>query len=326
MDQTDLNAIIQTLAAENGADFGMTGAGTDQINKYDFARPENLPSEFTRALENVNTGVARALSGIFSSYSSAAVQVESISINQLSYRQYCQSLQDITAIGIFTIAPLDGSALFEMNAQLAWYILDRGLGGPGEVLDNPREFTMIERGLLDDLFRRILREIGKAWEALVPMRPSLRETTTNPTIVRTAHPDDRMVVCTFGAFLPEITGHCTYCIPVNALDFERLLNREQAWDADARELSLEQQGVQVVDNLQEVPLTLQACLRGVPLSFSEVSALRVGDIIEMDLKVTEPLELRIGNCTRFSVRPVTAGDTVAVEILSEGEEKEDAYA
>lgn len=320
LNQGDIDTLLAALVAsqETGAGAAQTTHESyDEIKIYDFARPDNLPSEFLRALDNINASFARSLAGMLTGFLSAGAMVEPLSVDQMTYRQYCHSVPDVTALATFTIAPLVGTALFEMNPHLTWYLLDRGLGGDGEVLDAVREFTPLERGLLDDIFRRMLRELGKSWETLVPMKPVMRELLSNPTIARIAQPDDRMVVCSFNITLPGVMGVSTYCIPVSTLDFERLLSKDTPWDAPEEYIDPHLIPQEIYDALQQVPVPVRICLPDLQMRFREIVHLTEGDVLHLDARVDALVEVRVQNVTRFVARPITIRDAIAVELQEE---------
>jgi flagellar motor switch protein FliM len=317
LQQNDVDALLAALLASQQTTAASETRSVSEIKIYDFAKPDNLPSEFQRALENINATFARAIAGMLTGHLSAGVIVEPIAVDQLTYRQFCNSVPDSTAICTFSIPPLDATALFEINPHVAWYLIDRGLGGQGEVLENPREFTWVEKGLLDDLFRRILRELGKAWEVLCPLRPNLREILNNPTIARIAQPDDRMVVCSFNLVLPGTSGMSSYCIPVSSLEFERLLNKELTWD-EGGDASLTRENERALHrNLLNAPVPVRACLPDQDMTLGELSGLKEGDVIHLDAWCSDPVEVRIANQLFYHGRPLTLKEQITVEIVDD---------
>ena len=126
----------------------------------------------------------------------------------------------------------------------------------------------------------------------------------NPMTARIAHPDDRMVVCTFGINMAEINGMSTYCIPVSCLDFERLLNSDITWDENGiKEEDTEIERMHVVHNLLDANLSLRVCLPDVDITLGELNALQPGDVIHLDAKVERPIEVRIGDNRCFAGQP-----------------------
>lgn len=326
LQQNDIDALLAAFAAaQEQQDIANTPTGKTRMSEvklYDFAEPDNLPSEFVRALENINLGLARTLAGVFSGYLSVGVSIEPLSSDQMTYRQFCNSVPESTVVGTFAITPLEGIALFELNPHIAWFLIERGLGGLAEQMDDAREFTPLEKGLLEEfIFRRVMREIGRAWRTMVPMAPVFKKVLTNPTVARIAQPDDRLVVCSFGINIGEMSGMCAYCMPVSSLDFERLLTPGSSWEDEDDELQHEAEYAQLLQNLQSAALPVRACLPDVTLTLGELSVLREGDVIHLDADADDPIEVRVGDACKFTAQPVTLRDKVGIEIV--GEKTED---
>jgi flagellar motor switch protein FliM len=317
LDQQDINGLLTALTATASGGDGQGEHTFHEVRIYDFARPDNLPSEFLRAMENINQTFARSFSGILTGFLSEEVQIEPFSIEQITFRQLCNEMPDRTALCTFTAHPLDGIALFEMNPHLAFYLLDRGLGGKGEVDSAPRDFSPLEKGLLEDLFRRIIHELGRAWDVLVPIRTSLREVVNNAHLSRAAHAEDRMMVCSFAMTLGGISGMATYAIPYNSLDFDRLLSVEQEWDGENDDARLVRDGAQLQANLLETPLAVRACLRHQIVTLGLLASLREGDVVSLDTNVDDPVELRVMNYPAFEGRMIRHGDVLAVALQSD---------
>lgn len=321
LQQNDIDALLASLLAAQETEHGQLERSFSELRIYDFAMPDNLPSELLRAMENINASFARGFAGMLSGLLSSPVQIDLLSIDQMTYRQFCNSVPDITAVGIFTLTPLEGHGLMEINPHLAWYLLERTLGGEGEVIDTPREFTQLERSLLEDLFRRALNELGRAWENLLPLRPAMREVLNSPTVARVAAPDDLIVVSSFGINLGAVSGMCMYCLPAVSLDIERILHSEDNWDAT--HYSREAESDLIAENLHVVPVPVRACLHRIQLTIGELSTLQVGDTIRLDTLVDAPIDVRIGEQRRFAGTAVTVNDKVAVEILGDLMENDD---
>lgn len=313
LDQQDINGLLTALTAAE-ADYGMEDSVFHEVKIYDFARPDNLPSEFIRTLENINLTFARGFSGILTGFLSEEAQIEAFSIEQITFRHLCNEMPERTTLCTFTISPLEGVALFEMNPQIAFYLLDRGLGGAGQVDSSPREFTPLEKGLLDDLFRRIVQELGRAWDVLVPMRANMREVVSNAMLTRAAHAEDHMVVSTFAITMGAVSGMATYAIPFNSLDFDRLLSVDQSWSGDDEALLGQRDQQQLNANIQLTPMPVRACLHDQRVTLGMLATLREGDVVELDAEVTDPVEVRVANRTVFLGTTIRQRDIVAVEI------------
>ncbi len=313
LQQSDVNELLNTLAASQDTESARSNPYAE-VKIYDFSRPDNIPSEFFRTLETINAAFARNLASMITRDYSITTQVDALNTDQVSFRQFCNSVPEVSAVGTFTLAPFDGLGVIELNPHLAWYLLDRGLGGQGEIIDQPRAFTSLSRGLLDDLFRRMLREFVRAWESQFPLQPRLRDVFSTPSQARVAQPEDRMLVCSFGITLPDINGMTTYGIPVYNLNFEQLMSHDGTDGLSDANNDPEIQRRQVLRNLQLTPVMVRACLGDATINLRELAAAHIGDVIPFKETPNDPIEVRVGAVRRLLGRPIVVDDHVAIEI------------
>ena len=59
------------------------------------------------------------------------VTVDVLSVEQITYDEFVRSINNPTILAIFSIPPLDGNAILEINLDLGFAILDRMFGGLG---------------------------------------------------------------------------------------------------------------------------------------------------------------------------------------------------
>lgn len=314
LEQQDINGLLTAITAIAGASDNLTDGALREVRIYDFARPEILPSDFLRAMEQINQTFARSLSGLLTGLLSEEVRIEPFAVEQLTFRQVCQTMPERTALCTFTISPLDGVGLLEVNPHLALYLLDRGLGGSGEVEQTPRDFSPLEQGLLEDLFRRIIHELGRAWEVLLPLQPALRNIERNALLSRAAHAEAQIMSCAFSLTCGGSTGMVTYAIPISCLDFPRLLSVEQGWGSDDADGQERHDTEQLQENLRNVSLSTRVCLRERKVTLGMLSALREGDVVSLDTDIDEPVEVRVANRVIYAGRMIRQGDNLAVEL------------
>ncbi|MHB9109312.1 MAG: flagellar motor switch protein FliM [Armatimonadota bacterium] len=314
LEQNEINNLLNTLLASQANNPASGDPKALEVKVYDFAQPENIPSDFLHALESINHQFGRSLAGMLTGLLSTGVQVEALSVEQMTYRQFCHQVPDVTVLGVFSLTPLDGTALLEINPHLVWYVIDRCLGGTGEIVTTPREISLMEKGLLEELFRRILRDMSKAWEVLMPAQMVLRDLGTNPVTMRCAQPDDRMVVSSFSITVQDVNALCTCTIPISHLDFERLLNMEHQWNEDERQRATREQQT-LNEAVAMIPVSVRACLRDIGVPIGELASLRVGDVIYLNAAATDPVEVRIANLRSLKGRPLNLGTTLAIEVL-----------
>ena len=136
LSQEEIDALLQNASAEPAAPTKAAAAPKPakalehkDASVYDFKRPNRVSKDQLRSLQIIHDGFVRLISGYLAGYLRTIVEVNLISVDQLTFGEYMMSLSNPTSIGIFTMEPLEGSAVMEMNTHLANCMIDRLLGG-----------------------------------------------------------------------------------------------------------------------------------------------------------------------------------------------------
>src|SRR5215831_21073698 len=108
-------------------------AGEDESSKkvqgYDFRRPDRIAKDQLRAIHVLHENFARSLASSLSAYLRAYVAVSLVSVEQLSFMEFTQSLASPTCLVALSMRPFDGSGVLEINHPLAFRMLEILLGG-----------------------------------------------------------------------------------------------------------------------------------------------------------------------------------------------------
>src|SRR6188768_3297829 len=136
-----LNAVSTgSLVPETGSDKSSPmdgGVATEEAKEksvilYDFRRPDRVSKDQMRTLQNLHDGYARLLSTTLSSYLRTLVEIDIVSVDQLTYSEFMMSISNPSCIYVFQMEPLEGAAIFEVNPSLVFFIVDRLFGGQGK--------------------------------------------------------------------------------------------------------------------------------------------------------------------------------------------------
>src|SRR5215813_3801607 len=134
---------------------------------YDFRRPDRIAKDQLRAIHVLHENFARSLASSLSAYLRAYVAVNLVSVEQLAFMEFVQTLASPSCLIGLGMKPFDGNTALEISPSLAFPVLEMLLGGSGQGsagLD--REITEIEQSILDAFIRIILQDLSAAWQAV----------------------------------------------------------------------------------------------------------------------------------------------------------------
>lgn len=317
--QEELESLLASLAAaargerRRGARARGGARAVHEARVHDFARSERLSSATVQALEAIYASFAVGAAGALAAYLNHPFHIVLLSVDQMSYDQYVRSVPDPTLIAIFTMGAVPGRAALELNPVIAFWIVDRVLGGKGDIAANPRPLTDLEKALARNPLSAMLAELESAWQGVAPLRPELVDLTHSATLADVAKASDPVAVASFEVRIASVVGMASVCLPSLALKLAggAALRAGTAGRSDGGR----REGRVAAAALREVRLPCSVRLGAAAIRVAELADLRVGDVVRLDRGWRDSLEMRVGARPRFVCRPVAAGSRVGVEIV-----------
>lgn len=114
---------------------------------YNFRRPDKFSKDNLRALRDIHREFSKAISLVLSGYLRMRVEIEIVSVDQLTYEEFVRSMPSPISVGVFEFEPLSGQVLLGISFEVISCIVNRMLGGVGNIENQTRELTDIEKAL-----------------------------------------------------------------------------------------------------------------------------------------------------------------------------------
>lgn len=300
-----------------------------KVTPYDFRRPNrSFFREQLRIFQSIHDGFARQYGASLAAYLRSMVEIEIVSADQLSYGEYILSLPSSTSLYMFDLHPLDGRGVLEVNPGLALSIVDRLFGGAGRAATFSRDLTDIETAVMTRLIQRALDVLSQAWRGIFKIEPSLAAFETKPVMMHLMSNSESVLLITFELKTQYTSGAMSICYPYSAIEpimpritQTRLSTKKGEANETERRWMREQLGASTL------PMT--AVLGRADLTVRDFLKLRRGDVITLDRRIREPVELLFGGVSKAEARPGLKGKHRCVQIErldSQGGEHESGKA
>ncbi|MCL6447165.1 MAG: flagellar motor switch protein FliM [Armatimonadetes bacterium] len=296
------------------------------VRAYDFRRPNKFSKEHLRTLEMLHQQFARLLSSFLSGYLHVSVNVEVASVGQMIFEEFIRSLPSPSIMIIFGLKPLEGPAIFEINAQVIYPMIDLLFGGPGTSAVENREPTDIEMTVIRRLGARILENLSASWQDFYPVAPEIQAIETNPRMQQFYAPNEVVALVTFSISLnDEEKGLINLCLPYLLL--EPLISQ-----LSVRQQFVRRAGASRPEDVRRLErwlglahLELKVILGESEITVKELLGLQVGDVLALDDRYDQDLRLYVEDEFKFYVQAGRVGENIAVQITSlvEGEKGDD---
>lgn len=316
LSQNEIDNLLQALSSGELDVEEIKDSDEKQIKNYDFARPAKFSKEHLRTLEIIFEHYGRLLSTNLPVYLRKAIQVEVMNSEAVSYSEFSNALSNPVLLGIINFAPLKGNIILEIASNLGYAMVDRMLGGEGEPLEKTREFSEIELLIIERILTVCVNLLHEPWENVVDIHPRLERIETNSQFAQIISPSEMIAIVTINIKIGDVEGLMNVCLPYLTLeDIMDKLNTKY-WYSTMQDKD-EQQYVDAIETLiSKAPIPMKAVLGNSTISVSDFSGLQVGDIIRLDTKVNQELDVFVGNIKKFTALPGSSGDKYAVRITS----------
>jgi flagellar motor switch protein FliM len=282
---------------------------------YDFRRPDKFSKDQLRTMQMLHETFARLFSSTLSAYLRTPVHTDLISVEQIPYDEYIRAITN-SVINIFSMQPLSGQALLEIEFDVIISMIDRLLGGPGIVVKRPQTaLTDIERPLVENVVDRALGALRTAWEGIVGFTPVREGMETSAQFVQIVPPNDIVVAILFEIRVGETHGAMSLCIPYLLLKPVLSKLSAQRWFSGSKRTSSQHTAL-IAQQIQQTRVPLIAVLGSTRLMLRQILDLKEGDVVLLTRRTNEPIDVLVGNKVKFRARPGLRGKHVVVQIES----------
>ncbi|HJP81872.1 MAG TPA: flagellar motor switch protein FliM [Fimbriimonadaceae bacterium] len=330
LSQTEIEALLNSLGneGEGGAADSNTaaprqspsaasanaraGKGTVAYEVYDFRRPDKFSKDQLRTLQMLHETFARLAGSGLSAYLRAPVSIDLISLEQVPYEEYLRSINK-SVFTIMSLPPLSGQAVLEIEFGLVFTMIDRMLGGPGKEI-NRASLTDIERPLVRQMIERMFVALKSAWEGVVIVNPGIEGVETSSQFVQIAPPNDIVVTILFEVKMGQQRGAMSLCIPYLVLKPITTKLSAQKWFAGSNRRTSPSSRRILSFQVNNAPVDCTVRLGGARLSINDFLALRPGDVLKIDRKTEQDLDLQIEGVPKFVGKPALQGKKLVFSV------------
>jgi len=319
LSQNEIDLLIQRAAGSQKEDIEKLKADSREarIKLYDFRRPKKFTHSQAKALNIIFTDFARYSSMVITEWLRKYSAIELMSIEEQSYFEYTNTLLDTSLIGVVDFAPLQGSVMLEISNSICNAMIDIILGG--DTVSNSRKgkYTEIELMLLRKVMAKFLLPLKNSWADYIDLNPSIMAIETNGQQVQIAVPNDIVSIITMKIRVGTIDGIINLCLP--SIVLEPIISKldSKAKFSKAKESQTESNEELLKDRLKTFYVEIKCELGKSYLTIDEINMLQQGDVIKINKKIGDPVDIMINNVSKFKGDVGTLNNRYAVQIIGE---------
>lgn len=174
---------------------------------------------------------------------------------------------------------------------------------------------------MENIIVRILGNLREAWSQVIDLRPRLGQIETNPQFAQIVPPTEMVVLVTLETKVGEVEGMMNFCIPY--LTIEPIISKlsAQYMYSSVRSGSTTENLNILKERLSTIEVTVIAEIGSMNLTVRDVLSLQKGDVIRLpNVRIHDPMVLKVGNRDKFLCRPGVVSNKIAVQITKKLED------
>ena len=323
LSQDEIDNLLKALSTgELDAD-EMKNTDERQVKDYDFARPAKFSKEHLRTLEIIFEHFGRLLATNLPAYLRKSVSVDVVNSEVVIYSDFSNALSNPVLLGVVGMDPLMGNVIMEMASNLGFAIVDRLLGGVGNSLEKERDFSEIELSILERVFTICVNLLHEPWENVVEITPRLNRIETNSQFAQIISPSETIAIVTINLKIGDVEGLMNICLPYTTLEPVMDKLNTKYWFSTMKEKDSNSYEAAIENIIDNALIPMKAVLGTSKINVQDFVNLQLGDVIRLDRKVDDELEVYVGNIKKFKALPGYSDNKYAVrvtEILREESE------
>lgn len=318
LSQKEIDALLSSVSDEEGAAPGEVeeeAAEGKAANVYDFKHPNRVSKDQLRTLQTIHEAFAKTFNAHLAVRLRTIVDINLISVDQLQYSEFILSISDPSCIYIFRVEELNGVAILELSPNLVLYIVDRLFGGKGQATEEARPITTIEQTIMKKIIEKAMENLSTAWQQVAPLTFILEGFESNPDVVQIAPPGETVITISLEIKIQDTSSLMNICFPYLILeDIISNLNVQNFISMSKKESS-EEQTQTINERLKLSSLPIIAYLGRTDIAVKDLMNLKLGDVVRLNNRVDDFLEITIGGNKKFLGRPGLKGKKKAIKIV-----------
>jgi len=213
--QDEINALLAAVGESSDGELAKkTLEGAAGRRHADLAGPARMLRPRLPALEAAHLAFCRDVRRTRADAGAGRVALEPVAVRTLTFGEFRDGLPATMAIAPFHAAPLPGLAALLLDGESAYALIGATHGGPGEPYRaGDRDFTTIQRGVLEKFVADALAAFARAMAPFAELRPAALGLAADPRFLSLAHPAEFVVVLESRLDLGDVHGPLLLALP-----------------------------------------------------------------------------------------------------------------
>jgi len=309
LNQAEIDDMVRK-ARSGSAAAGSTGP---VVQPWDIRQAGQIGSEQLRAINQLHELFARNLTTSIGGYLRIVFDCSLVSAEHLTFFEFLESISEKAYIASCDLAPVDATAVLQLDFAIAFPIIDVMLGGEGKSSEITRDLTEIEEQVLEGIARIMCRELQTAWQAIA-LEFNFAGRQHPLQTQRLMPPEEKNLCLSFEIKMSETRGTLNIAIP--AVVSNTLLRKISADSSYQRRRSPIETRRQIQKKLINCFFPVELSLPGLQVPLQNLTKLAPGDLLAFSRNAASPAVMMVDDVRLCSATPVRVNARRAARVLS----------
>ncbi|MEJ2157576.1 MAG: flagellar motor switch protein FliM [Desulfobacteraceae bacterium] len=313
LSQEEIDALLNAMdSGEVSIEEEVEEETSSEARSYDLTAQSLMLRDQFDALDEVYDKFINLLNVSLSSSLQLPLEAKMVSKEIVKFGEFLQAFANPTGFSIYTMEPLIGSALMAVEPNLGFAIIDCMFGGDGKPLKNIREFTQIEKRMLQKFYSEILKELERAWQVAYGIRFVQKKTETKPEFVNLVSPGDLVLTFVISISGENFTGNIHICTPFLMLEpIKDKLSSRYLREKDRAHVFRDQLGMLLKDTQVNLVAELGMTVR----TIGQILEMEIDDIVKINTGPQDPVKIKVEGVPKYRGTPGVIKGNRAIQII-----------
>jgi flagellar motor switch protein FliM len=315
LSQAEIDKLLRDLVSGNADE--NEEEQKDAVKPYDFKTANRFTREQIRAINVVFKNFGHLLSNYLMGTLRASCDAEVLSIEEISFSEFNNSVPSPVIVAIINTSPFMGSFIMEMSKEISYSIISRVLGGTKEIASEGRQFTEIELAIIERVLWESLRNFDEAWVKIMEVNSVLEKVETSMQFAQIVDMNEPVLMVTLNVTIGSESGLVGFVLPHQALEpFTKKLSTKQMYSMNPNK-RIETNPETIANAISRTDVTISAIFNPTAATVRDITSLNVGDVIKLAHRVDEPVIVRYQHLPKFKAVMGKYKNNLALKILEE---------
>jgi flagellar motor switch protein FliM len=312
LSQEEIDALLTAMdSGEVSIEEAPEEDSPSEARPYDLTAQSLMLRDQFDALDEVYDKFINLLNVSLTSSLQHPIEVKMVSKEIVKFGEFLQAFANPTGFSIYTMEPLIGSAIMAVEPNLGFALIDCMFGGEGKPLKTIREFTQIERHMLDKFYIDVLRELQRAWKVAYDIKFVQKKTETKPEFVNLVSPGDLVLTFVVSVSGEEFSGNIHICTPFLMLEpIKDKLSSRYLREKDRAHVFRDQLGHLLKDTDLQLVAELGTTIRNI----GQILEMERDDIVRINTGPQDPVVVKVEGVPKYLGMPGVIKGNRAIQI------------